>query len=374
MGQSPDPPTPEPSPAAAAVGPAERPAQRVRSDWRPLYIIAAASVALACSWYLLKELAPLLRPLVLAIFLCYVILPLHIKLCRHVHTTLSVVILSATTLLLIFGLGAMIYGSIISLNDDLPRLIRRAQDLWSGIRTNILAKLPKWLTESATTGEAAAQRTTDQIRSAVLGLVNSIAQWLGEFLLLSFYLVFLLAEARHLPHRIKAGFTSESGRRLLEVGTSINKAMSSYLRVKVIASLIMAIPAGLILWLFGVRFAGMWTVLVFVGNFIPYVGSIFAFLLPVSLAFLELEPLWKPVTVLALLSINQFVNNNVIEPRLTARALDVSPVIVLMALSYWGLAWGVTGMLLAVPLTVMLKVVCDRIPITRPLARVISQS
>jgi AI-2 transport protein TqsA len=369
---APLPQPPEPAPDVP-LAPRAPQALRVRTDWRPLYIAAAAAVALAAAWYLLKELAPLLRPLVLAIFLCYVVLPLHLWLCRRVHPTVSVVILSAVTLLLIFGLGAMIYGSVISLNEDLPRLLQRGEGLWRDLRTNTIGRLPRWLTDSAGSGEAAAQRTSAQIRSALLGLVNSLAQWLGEFVLLSLYLIFLLAEARHLPRRVHAAFRNESGKQILDIASRINQSMSSYLRVKSLASLLVALPAALVLWVFGVPFVGMWAVLVFLGNFIPYLGSIFAFILPVLLAFLELQPLWKPIAVLALLSINQFVNNNLIEPRLTARALDLSPVVVLMALSFWGLCWGVTGMFLAVPITVMFKAIFDHVPITRPLARVVSQ-
>lgn len=348
-------------------------ALRTRNDWRPLFIAAAVFVMLAAVWYLLKELAPLLRPLVLAGFLCYVILPIHIRLCQRVHPTVSVVILSASTLVLLFGLGAMIAGNLVSLNDDLPRLLGRMREMWSGARAVLEARLPRWLTETAGAGEATAEQTSAQIRGLVLGLVNGLAQWFGEFLLLSFYLVFLLAEARQLPRRVQSGFSPDRGAQILEICGSINRAMSSYLRVKVIASLCTAIPALVILRAFGVPFAVMWGVLVFLGNFIPYVGSIFAFVLPVVLAFLELEPVWKAVAVLALLLVNQFVNNNVIEPRLTARAVDLSPVVVLMSLSFWGLCWGVTGMFLAVPLTVMVKIVLGNIPITRPLARLMSQ-
>ena len=134
-----------------------------------------------------------------------------------------------------------------------------------------------------------------------------------------------------------------------------------------------ALPVVAILWAFGVSFPGMWGVLAFVGNFIPYVGSLVAFVLPVLLAFLELEPAWRPLAVLALLVLVQFVTNNFVEPRLTAHAVDLSPLVVLVALAFWGLCWGVVGMVLAVPLTVMLKIVWENIALTRPLARLMAE-
>ena len=77
--------------------------------------------------------------------------------------------------------------------------------------------------------------------------------------------------------------------------------MASYLRAKVLSSLAMALPIVVILWSFGVSFPGTWGVLAFVGNFIPYVGSLIALVLPALLGFLELEPPWRPLVVLALL-------------------------------------------------------------------------
>ena len=101
--------------------------------------------------------------------------------------------------------------------------------------------------------------------------------------------------------------------------------MASYLRAKVLSSLAMALPVVAILWSFGVSFPGTWGVLAFIGNFIPYVGSVIALVLPVLLAFLELEPPWRALAVLALLLLVHFVTNNFIEPRLTAHAVDLSP-------------------------------------------------
>ena len=134
-----------------------------------------------------------------------------------------------------------------------------------------------------------------------------------------------------------------------------------------------ALPVVAVLWALGVPFPGMWGVLAFIGNFIPYVGSLVAFVLPVLLAFLELEPVSRPLGVLGLLVLVQVVTNTIVEPRLTAQAVDLSPLVVLIALAFWGLCWGVVGMVLAVPLTVMLKTVWENIALTRPLARLMAQ-
>ena len=181
-----------------------------------------------------------------------------------------------------------------------------------------------------------------------------------------------MLEAHRFPERVRTGFTQERADHVLAIIGSINRAMASYLRAKVLSSLAMALPVVAILWSFGVSFPGTWGVLAFIGNFIPYVGSVIALAFPVLLAVLELEPPWRPLAVLALLVLTHSVTNNFIEPRMTAHAVDLSPLMVLVALAFWGLCWGVVGMVLAVPLTVMVKIVCENVPLTRPLARLMA--
>jgi AI-2 transport protein TqsA len=109
-------------------------------------------------------------------------------------------------------------------------------------------------------------------------------------------------------------------------------------------------------------------VLTFLLNYIPYLGSVVACALPIVLAFLQLEPGWQPITVAILLIADHVLSGNVVEPALTGKAIGLSPLVIVLALAFWGLCWGVIGMLLAVPLTVVFKIVLEHLPPTRPLA------
>ena len=124
---------------------------------------------------------------------------------------------------------------------------------------------------------------------------------------------------------------------------------------------------------FGVEFAVMWGVLIFRFNFIPYLGSLVAVSLAIVLSFLQYaEEPWKPRLLTLLLLLVQRVVDNFIEPRLTGQKLGLSPLIVLLSLAFWGWLWGVVGMILAVPLTVIGKIVLENIRETKPLATLIS--
>jgi predicted PurR-regulated permease PerM len=351
---------------------ASRRATPRRRDLVPLYAVAATLVCAAGGWYLLKELAPLLRPLILAVFLAYTILPVHRFLSRRVPAQLVGLLLALLAGLVVLGLAALVYGNLVDLKAELPRLIDRARGLIESLRAWGHGHLPAWVFEPASAPDRAEADTAARLKALATGLVNSAAGFLAEAVVVGFYLIFLLIEARRFPARVRSGFAPEQADRVLGIVGSINHAMASYLRAKVLSSLVTALPVAAILWAFGVSFPGMWGVMAFIGNFIPYVGSLVALVLPALLAFLELEPLWQPLAVLVLLVLVQLVTNNLVEPRLTAQAVDLSPLVVLVALAFWGLCWGVVGMVLAVPLTVMFKIVWENIALTRPLARLMA--
>ncbi len=345
---------------------------RLRPDLVPLYAVAAAVVCAAGGWYLLKELAPLLRPLVLAVFLVYTILPAHRALRRRVPAKLAGPLLALLVAAVILGLAVIIYGNLVDLKSELPLLSDRAQGLIERLRTWGRGHLPAWLLDPIRETARAEAGTAAWLKAFASSLANIAASFLAEALIVVLYLVFLMLDVHRFPGRIRGGFAPEQADHVLAIIDSINRAMTSYLRAKVLSSLAMALPVVAILWAFGVSFPGTWGVLAFAGNFIPYVGSVIALVLPVLLAVLELEPAWRPLAVLGLLVLSHFVTNNFIEPRLTAHAVDLSPLTVLVALAFWGLCWGAVGMVLAVPLTVMLKIVFENIPLTRPLARLMA--
>jgi AI-2 transport protein TqsA len=346
---------------------------RFRRELLPLYALAAAIICAAGGWYLLKELAPLLRPLVLAIFLVYTVMPVHQVFRSRVSSMAATLLMALLAGALVIGLALMVYGNLLDLKAELPQLIERGSRLLEQGRDWERGHLPAWLMEPAPDAARAKAEWAERLKAGAAALVNAAAGFIAEAVVVGFYLIFLLIDVSRLPGRVRAGFSSEQADRLLGVVGSINRAMASYLRAKALSSLITAVPVVVVLWAFGVPFAGMWGVLTFVGNFIPYVGSLVAFLPPVALAFLELEPAWKPLAVLSLLAVSQFAINNFIEPTLTARAVDLSPLVVLVALAFWGLCWGLTGMVLAVPLTVMLKIIWENVSITRPLARLMAE-
>ncbi len=153
----------------------------------------------------------------------------------------------------------------------------------------------------------------------------------------------------------------------------IQKQVQRYVGVKLIVSAVTGILIGLILMLLGVDFAVMFGLLAFLLNFIPSIGSIIAVLLPVPVVLVNPDTtVTTAALAVALPGAVEFIIGNIVEPKLMARSFDLHPIVILMALVFWGLLWGIVGMLLAVPMTAVLRLLLSSRDDTRLLAELLS--
>ncbi len=130
------------------------------------------------------------------------------------------------------------------------------------------------------------------------------------------------------------------------------------------------ILVGLTLWLLGVELAMVFGLLAFLLNFIPSIGSVVSTLLPLPVVLLspELSTAAK-VAAIAVPGGIQFAVGNLVEPKIMGRSLDLHPVTVLLGLIFFGMIWGIIGMILATPIVAVTKIVLERIELTAPVGR-----
>ena len=330
---------------------------------------AAVVVAVAAGWFLLRELAPVVRPLLFAVILGYVILPYHARLRHRMSGAASLALLGGLAVAVVAGLAVGIYASALALAEELPGLQRRAVGLLHGADDWARANVP-WLARSDD-GKQLEERLAAQAAAVAAPVLAAAAGVLGDALVIGLYLLFLLGEAARFPDRVRAAYPPERADEILKLAGDVNAAIVSYLKAKVLSGLVLAAPVGLILAAFGVRFAFLWAVLTFLWNFIPYIGSVAAYTLPVGFALLQLPFGWQPVAVAVLLLACHLASASAVEPLLLGRAVGLSPLVILGSLAFWGLLWGVPGMFLAVPLTVVAVIVMGHFDATRPVARML---
>jgi AI-2 transport protein TqsA len=353
---------------------ADAPPDARKPRWRnpaAVQTVAYVLVAGAAGWFLLVQLAPLLRPLLVAVFLAYVLMPYHSRLRRRVGVPASIVILAGVTAGTLVGLAFAVYASVLGLSEELPRLEGRVTGLTEQADEWVEVNAP-WVVDDHGRQKKVEQRVGEQLTAVAQPVLNAVAEGVMEACVVALYLLFLLLEASRLPERVRRAYPPQRAAEILHLAGQVNAAIISYLKAKVAASLVLAVPVGLVLWGFGVRFALLWAVLTFLCNFIPYIGSVIGYTLPTAFAFLWLDAGWQAPTVALLLLGCHVSFATMIEPMILGKAVGLSPLVILGSLAFWGLLWGLPGMFLAVPLTVVAVLVMKHFDLTRPLARLLT--
>jgi len=254
-------------------------------DGATLNTLAACLVSAAASWFLLRALAGVLGPLLLAVLLSYVLLPWHDYLRRWLPGLASVAVLAVAAAGILCVLAVMLHGNAVELNEELPRLIERAQAIGQRAHQFWIGHIPSWL--AGDTGALAAMTNWEErLRDTVHALSISLAAALTGALVVGLYLPFVLLEAGRFTERVRRAFPDARAEQILAVLASINTAAASYLWVKVKVSLLLAALVTSVLWIFGVKFAVMWGLLTFVANFILMRNDLQAFGCPVRYASL----------------------------------------------------------------------------------------
>ncbi|MBN9691364.1 MAG: AI-2E family transporter [Verrucomicrobia bacterium] len=206
-------------------------------------------------------------------------------------------------------------------------------------------------------------------------LLASLSSLLVSFVVVFLYATFLLIEQRAFGTKLN-NLSADPARvaRIRDVIKAINARIGSYLALKSLLSLLLGAVSWVIMSLFGLEFAALWAVLTGVLNFVPYLGSFFAVLLPVLMTILQFgEPGIILGMLLALTSV-QFVIGNFLDPYVMGSSLNLSPFAILLSLAVWSEVWGIPGAFLAVPITAIMTIVFSEFAGTRPLAVLLSKS
>lgn len=204
-------------------------------------------------------------------------------------------------------------------------------------------------------------------------LVAILSSMVTGFFVVIIYVAFILVERTAVEEKLnKLTGSPEEAEQLQETLRRISERVGQYLVLKAVVSLMIGAGSWLVMGLLGIDFAGFWAVLIFVLNFIPYIGSFLGVAFPVALTLVQFGELAPFVIALVGLSGVQIFVGSVIEPRLMGRSLNLSPLVILLALATWGTLWGVVGAILCVPITVIMLTIFSQFPYTRPIAILLS--
>ena len=275
--------------------------------------------------------------------------------------------LSLLTYIFIFWLIWKMIGSNVS---DLSNLMPVYEESIRDLMGTFLDYFPASM-ETSLSGQLKNINFT-QIFTWVFDTVTSIF-WSAWIIL--FYVMFILLEYRYFKEKLNLMISDNTKKKeVFEILEKIKTDIKSYFVIKTFVSLLTATISYLVMLAFWLDFAIFWAFLIFILNFIPNVWSIMAVFFPVILSLIQPEfSLYDSLFMITGLIWTQVIMWNIVEPKFMGNKLNLSPLVIIISLGFWGSLWGIIGMLLSVPLMVIINIILWKIPATRPIAILLSE-
>lgn len=211
--------------------------------------------------------------------------------------------------------------------------------------------------------------------SSIFGGLAKNIQTSAQFLTFTLiYVLLIFLEYRTFEEKFdRLMQDSKHKRQVIDFMQQVKHDISTYLKIKSIASLLTGVLSYIVLQLMGVEFASFWALIIFLLNYIPTVGSIIAVIFPLAWAFVQFETHPPFVFLLVALISIQMTIGNILEPKLMGNSLNLSPLVIILSLGIWGKIWGLPGMFLCVPITVIINVILSKFESTRCVSIILSE-
>jgi predicted PurR-regulated permease PerM len=205
-------------------------------------------------------------------------------------------------------------------------------------------------------------------------LAGALTSLAGSTGLILIYLLFLFLEQKSFSTKIRAlAEAPEDHENVYRLIRRIQSDVRLYLGIKTFTSVLTGVLSYFVMVSVNLEFASFWALLIFLMNYIPSVGSIIATAFPSILALMQFEFAAGFWVVSCGITTLQFLIGNILEPRLMGSSLNLSPLVILFSLTFWGSLWGIPGAFLCVPIMVILMIVLSHFPSTQPIAIMMSR-
>ncbi len=312
----------------------------------------------------LYSAAAFFMPVVLALLLSLTLSPLVRFL--HRHGIGEGVAAGLVVLMLTLGIGATFAAlgtPFFDLVEDAPRMAQEVREKFDEFRAPISSVTEMAAqVDDATGGGAEIQQVSVQQPGILSQVAGSALSIVTTTLIVIILTLFLLASGEHFSEQIVKSFgTLTDKKRALRTVRDIESEISRYLLTITLINTGLGVAVGTAMWALGMPTPILWGVLAAILNFLPYVGSL-AGIVIVGIVSLATFPtvgaaLLPPLAYLACTS----VEGQLVTPTIVGRRLRINTVAVFIALAFWSFLWSIPGALMAVPILVLLKVLCDNV-------------
>lgn len=314
-----------------------------------------------------KLTAPVVLPIAIAILLAFVLHPLVLGLEKlHIPRIISIVLVIILAVAGLFVLGIVSFSSIRAILSRYPRYESRLTEiyLWAARFFELSYDQDMSFIENLWNQMG----VREKIWGMTYSLSNASIDFLRNAIVVLFFVIFLLVEASHFNEKLELAFKQRLGR-FKQMGTDIMHQIGRYMAAKFLMSLINGVVFAAALSLMKVEFALVWAVVQFLLNFIPTLGSIASGFMISLFALLQFWPEPGPVIMVVVFVIAaNIILGFILDPKIVGDNVGISPLVVLVSLVLWGWLWGFAGMVIAVPMMVIIRIICENFTFLEPVS------
>ncbi len=308
----------------------------------------------------------ILMPIIFSGFLAIVLLPFadftERFLGRGLSSLLAVLFASA----LIVGLMFVVALEVSQIMEDMPEVTQTPEkileDPTRAIEREVKLKVGKY--------EAIVNRALDQFRQGSTELIEGTVSGLKEtvlfFIVCPIYIFFFLLYRKNIFNFYMEYFTEER----IGIGTTILKEIKDVLQqyLKGLSMVVLIVSALTTAGLLALQipYAIFIGVLSGILTLIPFIGVFISALIPVLIAFATKDSVWYPLGVIGVYAVVQFLEGNIITPKIMGNKVNINPLIIIIALVLMGAVAGIVGMILTIPMLAVIKTVIDHSPNLKP--------
>lgn len=328
--------------------------------------ILLLTIAIPLIFYLLKILSFIFIPLIFSMFIALLFLPLMRWLGRrNVPKFISIIIV-----LLLVTSGLKLGVELIQLSSK--EILATKSDFFPKAEAK-LADLLFYLTDNFGIEIGEDQNIFSQFfqKENIGSTFGFLRKFLTTILMTAFFVVLWLAESINV-HKLLNNTILKQRYTSIKAFMKIEKDLIKFIKVKFLVSALTGLFTGLMCVFFDISFPIFWGLFAFAINFIQMVGSFISVILLSIFAFVELDPTSTLFFFIVSISMVQVVFGAILEPIFMGKSFSINIITVLVMLMLWGFLWGIPGLIMAIPITVFIKIILEQFPSTKVIASLLS--
>ena len=334
--------------------------------------IIAAGIVIAFCYWASTVLVTLLVSVLLAYFLDPVVTWMEDW---HMPRAIGSLLVVLVTLTLLAILGVSLVARVDQFGADWPKYrepLRAVTESVAKKISNLEAHVSE-ITPVQRTGEHVVEITESHpVRNALLDKLTSLYSFLLAATFVPFLVFFMLAAKRQVWHATMQLFPATERTSVKETLSDVTMVLRSYVIGTALVGLILVIASWLFFWGIGIKFSFLAALVSGLFNLVPYLGLVLSWLPPLLIGLEQFHTVGPFLGIFAVLTVFHLIAANLLVPALVGWRVRLNALALTVSLLFWGWLWGAMGLILAIPITAVIKVICDHVESWQPFGRWLS--